>query len=197
MSAPRVAGIILAGGQGRRLGQPKEWLEVGGIPMILRVSRVLAQVAEPVLVVGGQRAPEGLRLVPDAALAGPLRALHLGMIATEAQAYLAVACDMPFLHRGALQLLVDRAGEAEVVLPVIGGRDQPLCALYARACLPALAQVLEAGETRMAALLDRARVLRLQESDFSAVGPPETLFMNVNTPEDLARAQDLAGRKAG
>ncbi len=193
MSAFDVVGLVVAGGQGRRLRREKGWHEVGGIPMIERVRAALTAVADEVVVVGGERAPAGVHLVADDRPgAGPLAAICTGMNTALADLYLVVACDMPFVNRELLRHLVVASRGFDVVVPVVGGRDQPLCAADACACLPAIVEALAAGDARVADLFPRVRVRRLDETELGQFGPPEVLFFNVNTPEELARAEQIA-----
>ncbi len=193
MSEADIVGLVLAGGQGRRLRREKGWHEVGGIPMIERVLDAVAAVVGEVVVVGGERAPAGARFVADDSPgAGPLAAIYTGMKAASADVYLVVACDMPFITSELLRHLLVASRGFDAVVPVIGGRDQPLCAAYTCACLPAIVEALAAGGTRVADFFPKVRVCRLDEAEVEQFGPPEVLFFNVNTPEQLARAEQIA-----
>jgi molybdopterin-guanine dinucleotide biosynthesis protein A len=76
-------------------------------------------------------------------------------------------------------------------------RPQPLCAIYARSCLPVV-QTLSAGGvpgqrgSSLTGFLERLQVRWVGEAQVALFGPPERLFFNVNTPEDLLRARELA-----
>ena len=72
------------------------------------------------------------------------------------------------------------------------GHDQPLCAAYSRACLPAIAQTLDAGGKRVTDFFADVRLCRLAEDELEQFGPPEILLFNVNTAEDLAQARQIA-----
>ena len=73
---------------------------------------------------------------------------------------------------------------------------EPLCAFYAPSCLPAIEQSLADGDRRVIGFHERVRVARLPADEVSAFGDPGLLFMNVNTQDDLARAEQiLNGRR--
>ena len=193
MNVEHTVGLILAGGEGRRLEPGKGWLTVGGVPIITRVLTALAPVADEIVVVGGVRVPQGTRAVPDDSPgAGPLAAICTGMNATPGDRYLVVACDMPFVTSSLFRLLLAACPDADAVVPVVGGRDQPLCAAYARGCLGAITETLAAGGTRVADFYARIRLYRLPETALAGIGPPAILFANVNTAEDLALAEKIA-----
>ena len=85
-----------------------------------------------------------------------------------------------------------RAVEAGAIIcaPRLEGRWHPLCAAYAQAALAPLQSRLDAGKLGMQRFLDDVAT-PLEDEALRALGDPEQILLNVNTPEDLARAQDL------
>jgi FdhD protein len=112
---------------------------------------------------------------------------------------LVVAWDMPFVPAGLLRRLRELGDSSDVAVPESGSRRgvEPLCAFYAPSCLPAIEQSLSSGDLRVVGFHARVRVARLPASEVSAFGDPELLFMNVNTPDDLAIAEAHAGTTHG
>ena len=195
MAESRIAGLVLAGGEGRRLSPDKGWREVQGVPIISRVLAAVASVADETFVVGSATLPPDaqVRVVPDEMPgAGPLAAIYTGMKAISADYYLVVAWDMPFLTAGLLRYLVAACGGFDALVPVVGGREQPLCAVYARSCLRAISDALAQGCRRVADFYPRVHLWRLAEEEVAHFGRPEVLFFNVNTPEDLELARRMA-----
>ena len=111
-----------------------------------------------------------------------------------AEAAFTVACDMPFLHPDAVRLVVERAGEADVVIPRIGDQLETMHAAYAKACLPHIEERLLTGQLKIVGFFDRVRVREVPEAAIAGIRAPELLFMNVNTPEELQRAREIAHR---
>lgn len=192
----RVTGVVQAGGKSTRMGgAPKALLELGGRRIIERVVDVLAAVTDEVLVV--TNTPDlyaflGLPMVPDAFPAhGSLGGIYSGLAAAPGAVAFTVACDMPFLHRDVARLVVSRAGEADVVLPRVGGQLETLHAAYGKGCLPHIEARLRAGQLRIVGFFDAVRVLEVSEEEVARVRDPAVVFMNVNTPEELARARGL------
>jgi len=191
MSEQHVVGLILGGGKNSRLND-KGWQPVGGVPMIVRVLTAVAPVVDRALVIGGGQAPEGTQLVPDEAPgAGPLAAIATGMEAAPADLYLVASCDIPLVTSELLQYLVDSAGSVDAVVPITAGGQEPLCAVYARRCLPAISQVLSSGRRRVDSFFGDVQVRRIAAAELARFGSPERLFFNVNTPDDLAQAQQM------
>jgi molybdopterin-guanine dinucleotide biosynthesis protein A len=201
-------GAVLAGGAARRYGGiPKGLLEVGG-------RRILDRVVDVVRAVTGER-PLLIANAPDAASWRPdLKTIpdvrpgfgSLGGIYTAVTAgpgpVLGVAWDMPFVPAELLRALVDgsAAGKYDAFLPESSGRRglEPLCAVYGPACGPAIARRLESGDLKAISFHADVRVgiLSLAEVRQFGTGIPDELFFNVNTPDDLARAEELWRRHA-
>jgi len=193
----RVTGVIQAGGRSTRMGgQPKALLELGGRRIIERVLDAVAAVVDDVLVV--TNTPElyaflGLRMVADAYPEhGSLGGIFTGLAAASGEAAFTVACDMPFLHREVARLVVARAAEGDVVIPRVGAQLETLHAVYGKACLPAMEARLKAGRLKIVGFFPDVRVVEIPEAEVARHRAPEVVFMNVNTPEELARARTLA-----
>src|SRR5215510_2606150 len=176
-------------------GEPKALMEVGGRRIIERVADVLGQVTDDLLLVTNTPALYewlGLRMVPDAFPGGgSLGGIYSGLAAAPGEAAFTVACDMPFLSPEVMRLVTSRAHEADVVAPVVGGQWETLHACYGKACLGPIEQRLRAGRFKITGFFADVRVLAVPEEEVARWGRPEVVFMNVNTPDDLARARAL------
>ena len=198
MLRTRITGLLLAGGQGSRLAKDKGWRPVGGTPIVMRALRALTLVAEETIVVGDCALPpmEDVRQVRDEAPdAGPLAAILTGMRRAAADLYVVVAWDMPFVTPDLLRHLISECHAVDAVVPTLAARDQPLCAVYAQTCLSPIAETLARGTTKVAGFFPMVRVKRPAEAELRRFGEPNKLFLNVNTAEDLAVAEGLAGEE--
>jgi len=199
-----VQGAILAGGGATRFeGRPKGLMEVGGERILDRLVRVLASaLGEPPLLVAN--APDAadwrpdLRTVPDVrpglgALGGIYTALLLGPAPV-----VCVAWDMPFVSAELVRELAKGLDQYDAVLPESGGRRgvEPLCAAYGPACTEAAAASLDAGDLRAIGFHSQIRVGTLSPDRVRRLGNPELMFFNVNTAEDLLRADELWRERA-
>ena len=188
-----VSGAVLLGGASTRMGRDKARLAVGGVPGATRVARVLDGLFDEVLLAGGD-APDDApgRRVPDAP--GPvcaLRGLVTALSAATRPRVLVVATDMPFLTADLVLALVAWP-EADAVVPRAGGRTHPLCALYARdAVLPVARARLAGDDLALRGVLDAVSTAWLEPGDVARVDPAGRSLTNVNTPEELARAEQL------
>jgi molybdopterin-guanine dinucleotide biosynthesis protein A len=193
-------GAVLLGGRSRRMGRDKAHLEVDGVACATRVARALAAVCEPVWLVGGTppasaagRAiadPDG----PDCALRGLVAALA----ASHAEHVLVVATDLPLVTPALLSALAD-APPADAVVPRDATGPHPLCARYRRAALLGRARERLAGEAlSIRGLLDAVDTRWLDGDALAVADPDGTALFNVNTPEDLGRAEAIVrARRCG
>ncbi len=196
-----LTGVLLAGGESSRMGRPKCDLTFAGrllLPDL--VERMASVCAGGVLVVrrSGQSLPPlpaSARVVDDllperAALGG----LFTGLALAETRFVFLAACDMPLLSPPAIDgLRLLPPPTADVLLPIREGHSEPTHALYGHRCLGAIKRALLAGEYGMGRWLGSVRVERIPEARWRLFDPEGRSFLNVNTPEDLARAEDLAG----
>jgi molybdopterin-guanine dinucleotide biosynthesis protein A len=193
--ATAVSGIILAGGASERLGRDKALIQLWGRPLIAHVAAKLALIVAKVVVVTNE--PEryaflGLDSVPDIYPGiGTLGGLHAGLSAVQSAYGLAVGCDMPFLSVGLLRYMIAQAPSHDVVMPRIGQYYEPLHAIYARRCLPAIEQAIAAGRWRLLSSLEGARIHYVEEEVVDRYDPQHLSFFNVNTPSDLERLREL------
>ena len=199
-----VRGAILAGGGATRFGGRPKGLEViGGERILDRLTRVLtAALGEPPLLVAN--APESAGWRPDLRTVADVRPGlgALGGIYTavmEAPApVVCVAWDMPFVSESLIQALAEGLERHDAVLPESTGRRgvEPLCAAYGPACADAIAQSLGAGDLRAIGFHDRIAVGILPLEQVRSLADHELLFFNVNTADDLVRADQLWRQRA-
>lgn len=192
----RIFGVILAGGQGRRMagGADKALLPLAGAPLLAHViDRLEPQVERLALSANGEAgrfAGFGLPVLPDAEAAGPLAGLLAALRwagPLGASAVLSAPVDGPFLPPDLcprLCLAAENAPEG-LALASAGGRLHPTYGLWPVALAAPLAEFLASGVKPK--VLDFARAHGAVEAVFADDGA----FENLNTPDDLARAEAL------
>lgn len=194
-----IDGIILAGGQSRRMGgSMKALLPVGEQTMIERVREKMQQLCGKITAVVASE--EQAKLLSDLKLPtvidtlpgqGPLAALHSAFQNSRYSVLWVSACDMPFVSEKAAALLVDymeRSGSMAAV-PEIHGRLHPLQAIYRAECAEPAQQCLMDGDYSMKGFLKRIPYVRVTEEQFAAAGIHLNFVDNINTPEEYQEAQ--------
>ena len=197
-------GVILAGGHAQRYGGAPKGLErVGGRRIIDRVAESLGAVTSSLLMIANAPAARdwlpGVRVATDVRTgAGSLGGIHAALVRAEGPV-LVVAWDMPFVPAPLLAEMLGASDGADAVVPESGSRRglEPLCAYYSPACVPAIERRLDADDRRVIAFYDDITLVRLPAGRVARHGDPSLLFLNVNTPEDLALAEHAAAADGG
>lgn len=189
------------------MGGEKGLVELCGRPMILSVLDALSRVADDITVaVGSGRGPEYRRVlgrdvvvVEDrAAGRGPLEGLCNAFREARHGSVAVAPCDVPFLRPDIVALLARRAAGREGAVPVVRGYLEPLVAVYSRdAGLDCFAKGLDSGKGKVADALGCLDIRRVVEDDLRAVDPDLVSFWNINSKEDLGRAEVAARRGPG
>jgi molybdopterin-guanine dinucleotide biosynthesis protein A len=213
MSEPRpehVAGVLLAGGQSRRMGGGDKGLRLlGGKPMMEHVRDRLARQASPIVLNANgdpaRFAGLGLDVVADAgeAHAGPLAGVLAGLIwakanAPQARYIVTAACDTPFFPETLVASLLAATGDAypAIALAASGGQVHPVFGLWPVALADDLDAALRSGTRKVLDWAGKHEMFIVSFPRIEADGREIDPFFNANTPEDLATAQDWLAQGA-
>jgi molybdopterin-guanine dinucleotide biosynthesis protein A len=196
-----VIGAVLAGGLGRRIGGDKPSLPVGGQTLVRHAVDALRSAGLDVALVlrPGQPIPltsHTTAIVRDEIEhAGPLGGLQALLSWLPTEWVLVIACDQPFLSPALLQeLLAKTQLDVDVICGQPGNALEPFPGLYRRSCLPAIEEMLARGARSLQDFLAVARTEALPLERVRRWDPELLSYLNVNTPDDLARARAIAAR---
>ncbi len=197
----RCGGIILCGGQSRRMGASKAHLPFGEETLLARVVRLLHDVVRPVVVVSA--AEQELPALPADVLfvcdqrpeRGPLEGLAAGLTALEgrADAAYATSCDAPFLSPAFVQEMIRRLEGYDIAVPREHKFHHPLAAVYRVAVLPEVNKLLAADQLRPAFLFDAVRTHRAPVEELRRVDPELLSLLNMNHPQQYLDGLRSAG----
>jgi len=209
--AAETAGFVLAGGRSSRMGADKALVQLAGRPLISYAVEVLRQAGLDVCIAGARSPLEAFAPVVEDSLAdrGPLGGICAALASTAAQWAVFVPVDLPLLPAGLQVSLLERAQitGAAVTACSLNGFTQTFPAVICREALPALRRELEAGrggcytafQAAAGALGLPVEVVPVeflaqcgQLTDERGL-PPALWFLNVNTAEDLCRAECCLG----
>jgi len=185
----KIAGLLLTGGAGKRLGRTKANLEFDGATLAHRAAGLLAEVCGTVFEVGpGYTELEAISENPSGA--GPLAAVAAGGRVFAERGFrggvLVLAVDMPFVTSGLLRFIAEFPGKDSAV-PIVGGFPQMLCARYSGAAMQTAAELVGVGESAMKALFRQIPVIRIEPEQWSRAAG-ESAFQDIDTPADLQKA---------
>jgi molybdopterin-guanine dinucleotide biosynthesis protein A len=192
----KMTGIILAGGKNLRMGENKAFLEINGQRIIERTRKLFQELfAEIILVTNSPFAylDLKLRMVTDLRPGkGALGGIFTGLFySTYSHAFVA-ACDMPFLNKEMISYLISLASKYDIVIPKTDDGLQPLHAIYSQKCLPHMENLLRQGNLKIIDFFHLVKTREVSTNELRTFDPLQRSFFNVNTPEDLARAKELA-----
>ena len=186
------------------MGEDKALKPFLGRPLIQRVIENLAPIADEMIVTTNRPAEYGflntsarsVRLIPDLKPGrGALGGLYTAVASATSPFVAVAACDMPFASKNffesAYSLMVKE--EADVVIAKTDEGYEPFHALYRReTCLPAIEAAIDADQWKVIAWFPQVKVRMLSLDEMKTFDPSGLCFWNVNTPEDFAKAEELA-----
>ena len=195
------AGIILCGGQSKRMGAAKATLPFGDEQLLQRVTRIVGSVVSPLVVVASP--DQSLPALPTEVLVahdrhrdqGPLEALAVGLSTLPEASKIAfvTGCDIPFLRPAFIERMLALVDGYDAAIPEEPDRFHPLCAAYRKAVLPKIETLLSDGHRRMGFLVDSLSVRAVSPDEWKDVDSQSLSLRNVNNPADYREAVREAG----
>jgi len=195
-SGAGLTGVILAGGRSSRMGYNKALLHIGGKTIIERVLISLKEVTNSLLIVTNSpeeyaflNIPMKQDILPGK---GSFGGIYTAMLFSDTPYILVVACDMPFLSSNFLRYMVQLKVGYDIVTPKHSVGYEPLCAIYAKTCIPKIKNMLNEGELKITELFPVVRMRYIEEEEIKIYNSSGMLFFNVNTQKDYLWAQRKA-----
>lgn len=177
-------------------GKNKAFLDVGGHTILNRLLATLDPLFGEILLV--TRQPETYAHIPVKVIVdlfedrASLTGIHAGLVHADADHVFVVPCDAPFMQPRIIQLLLDALeSECDVVVPMVDGHYQPLCAIYSKRCIPVIETQLLRGDYKIINFFDRMKIKTLPADQIKAADPKLMSFLNVNTPQAHLACQNL------
>jgi molybdopterin-guanine dinucleotide biosynthesis protein A len=197
--SPRLS-VLLAGGMSRRMGAPKAAAMLGDLPLALWAARALAALTGPGIQAGGSPIADldWPCLVDRRDDAGPGAGIETALLHAPGAVVVLCPVDMPFITVALLRRACERVEAGAIAAaPHHGDRWHPLCGACSPAFLPRLGAWLDAGRRDLQGLLDECGAYRIQAEELADCGPPDHVLANINTAEQLDRAnRELAAATA-
>lgn len=190
---------ILAGGNSSRMGTDKALVNILGQTMIERILTRAKTMEWATIHIITNRPQDythlGLSLYRDVVLGkGSLGGIYSALHYSPTAYTFVLACDMPFINPALIRYMQNLCANDpyDVVVPRVQGHPQGLHAIYKQTCLPAIRRKLDANRLKVIGFFDEMRVHYLDEAEYTPFTPGGEAFRNINTPEELAEAQQLA-----
>ena len=194
VSTSEVSAFILAGGNSTRMGSDKAFALLNGRTLLARMLEAARSLTSYVRIIGDSAkyapfAPVVEDIFPGC---GPLGGIHAALRSSATDLNVILAVDTPFVSLALLQFLVTRARNVPAAIVTVAqanGGFQPLCAVYRRQFAEAAEQALRGGRHKIDALFDPASTQVIRGDELESAGFSPNIFRNLNTPDDLVKAQ--------
>jgi molybdopterin-guanine dinucleotide biosynthesis protein A len=193
-------GVILSGGLNTRFsGKNKAFVSVGGKRIIDRLLEVFTELFDDLILVTNH--PEeflqwDLTIVTDIFdLRSSLTGIHTGLFYANNPYAFFSACDTPFLNKDLVGILIEQIEpKIDIIMPHTAAGFEPLCAIYSKRCLKPAEDHLKAKKLKIQWALRSSRTKTISEKELRRVDPELISFFNINTPQDLARAEEMVAK---
>lgn len=192
-------GVILAGGANSRLpGRKKGFYEIGGRSIMDRIYTMFADIFDETIIVTNDIAEftgYDCMIASDidpsrCALAG----LYTGIFHASFKHVFVMACDTPFMKPEMIEYILEQAdGSHDVVVPEAEGGLEALAALYSGNCLPLIRKNLDKKIYMIKKFYVKSRTKVIPKEEIRKIDTAMRSFFNVNTPDDLEKAYEMAG----
>jgi molybdopterin-guanine dinucleotide biosynthesis protein A len=190
-------GVILSGGLNTRFnGQNKAFVHVGQRRILDRLYDIFSDLfAEVILVTNHplQFIDWDLTIVTDIfSVRSSLTGIHAGLFYMQNPFAFFSACDTPFLKKELVKTLVEQIEKnTDIIMPETAAGFEPLCAIYSKRCLKQAEQHLKENKLKIQWAFRGHRIKYIPESVLLQEDPELISFFNINSPADLARAEEL------
>ena len=193
-------GVILSGGLNSRFdGENKAFMSVGGRRIIDRLLDVFSDLFEEIILVTNR--PQhflkwDLTIVTDIIdLRSSLTGIHTGLFYMKNPYAFFSACDTPFLKKEMVEILIEQIEpKIDIIMPETSAGFEPLCAIYSKRCLKPAEDHLMADKVKIQWAFRSSRIKHIAENQLRPADPELRSFFNINTPQDLVRAEELAAK---
>lgn len=175
--------LILAGGKSTRMGQDKGLMDLNGKPMISHVIEVAKKISQRIFIVANLEAYKqfDLPVVHDEVFEkGPIGGIYSGLKKSESEYNLVLSCDIPFIHQGVLEFLIESSTGYDITVASKEGKLHPLVGIYRKTCLPAIKEHLDEDKLKLTLLFEEMKTRIVEMDDFIS-----TNFRNINSKNDL------------
>ncbi|MCM8778531.1 MAG: molybdenum cofactor guanylyltransferase [Candidatus Omnitrophica bacterium] len=183
--------IILAGGKASRMkGKDKAFLKINHEPLIKRQLRLLKKTFKQIIIVTNTYKKyinfKGVKVISDVIPhRGPLGGIYSGLLTSKDKYNFVVACDMPFINLELIKYMFKKSAGYDVVIPYVNNRYEPLFCVYSKKCIGFIKQLIDKRIFKISKLFTFVKVKKISKKEVLRFGQAKTIFMNINTLQDL------------
>ncbi|MFH0811854.1 MAG: molybdenum cofactor guanylyltransferase [Pseudomonadota bacterium] len=186
-----MTGVILCGGESRRMGQNKAFISIQGERIIDRTVSLFKDLFDDVLLVTNaplEYLDLNVRIVTDLIpKKGSLGGIYTGLFFSSSPKAFFVGCDMPFLDKKVIRYFLNKADEADIVVYRSNQYWEPLHAIYSRKFIKPIERLMQQGELTILKAYKWMKVREIKKEEVEPIDPGLHSLVNINTPDDLKR----------
>jgi molybdopterin-guanine dinucleotide biosynthesis protein A len=190
-------GVILSGGLNTRFnGQNKALIRVGQKRILDRLYDVFSDLFDEIILVTNdpmQFVEWDLTIVTDLfPVRSSLTGIHAGLFYMKNPFAFFSGCDTPFLKKDLIEVLLENIDKKkDIIMPETSAGMEPLCAIYSKRCLNAAEHHIKQNKFKIQRALGNHRLKKIPETVLRSKDPELISFFNINTPQDLTRAEEM------
>jgi molybdopterin-guanine dinucleotide biosynthesis protein A len=181
----QITAIILAGGGNSRIGRNKALLQIEGVTFIDYILKQIKDLCDDIIISSNN--PSLYKHLPYKKVQdiikeqGPLMGIYSCLLESVSDINFVLACDVPKINLNLLRKLLSFSMEYDVVVPVLpNGKYEPLYAVYNKAAIPAMREILDSDRRKTSLIFDKVNVKFVYVEDLN-------WCFNINTEEDYKK----------
>jgi molybdenum cofactor guanylyltransferase len=197
------SGVILAGGLNTRYsGENKAFLSIGEHRIIDAIYEVLHSLFDEIIIVTNTPSDYlkwDVNIVTDILpVRSSLTGIHTGLFYATHPFIFVTACDSPFIQKELVKTILENIeSHISVVIPETSKGMEPLFAAYSKTCLPVMEKHIKEEKFKIQRMFHKFTVKKITENILREKDPELVSFFNINTADDLTRAECLWKNKNG
>ena len=184
-----ITGIVLAGGENRRMGRNKALVEWRGKRLIDWVFDAIGPLCTQIILSSNEPLPvrHGIITVADRYKnIGPAAGIESGLFHSTTHQNIVVSCDTPMLNAEFFEYLLSKHQDKEISIPIHDGINEPMIGIYSKAVQPVFEAAIKAGNTKPPAIIRSCLYQEVPVNKELNFYHPD-MFLNLNSPEDLKK----------
>ena len=186
-----ITGYILAGGRSSRMGEDKGLILLNRKPIISYVINQLRPAVDKIIIVSNNTvyAQFGYEVIEDTIKnIGPSAGILAALNHTDTEKNFIVSCDMPFITTSSIEYIINKSNDYQIAVPIYKDKYEPMFAVYSKECVNKWEELIMLGTFKMMYIINHFSVLKLNVDNNQEFN--DSIFININTKEDLQKAID-------
>ncbi len=178
------------------MGRDKASMPVAGVPLIERIFNTARTIFDDIMIVSnnavwleGRQVPTVKDVIP---VSGSMTGVVSALLAARTPYVFVLGCDMPFLRPDAIRFMMENAHGEDIIIPQTGIWLEPMHAIYNRTCISPMLSSIQRNMMKIRGILPYVSVKTIEPNDLFFMDGV-SVFTNVNTEEDLQRAEKILG----